>query len=33
MAALAPVVSWARDKIKDPEFMKNLSEALDIMKG
>jgi|LakMenE01Jun11ns_1017448.scaffolds.fasta_scaffold9953548_6 hypothetical protein len=33
MAALALVVSWVRDKIKDPEFMENLRGALDIIKG
>lgn len=33
MAALAPVVSWLRDLIRDPKFMENFREAVEIMKG
>lgn len=33
MAILAPVVSWLRDLIKDPAFMENFREAVEIMKG
>jgi hypothetical protein len=33
MALLAPLVSWIRDLIKNPEAMENLKGALDVMKG
>lgn len=33
MAALTPVVIWVRGLIQSPAFMKNLEEALEILKG
>jgi hypothetical protein len=33
MAALSPVVIWIRSLIRDPEFMKNFLEAVDLFKG
>jgi hypothetical protein len=33
MGALAPVASWLRDLIKDPVFIENFKEAMEIMKG
>jgi len=33
MAALTPVVIWVRGLLQSPEFMKNIKEAIEIMKG
>jgi hypothetical protein len=33
MAALTPVVIWVRSLIRSPEFMKNMEEAVEILKG
>lgn len=33
MAVFAPVVAWIRDLIRDPKFMENFREAVEIMKG
>lgn len=33
MGALTPVVIWVRSLIQSPEFMKNLEEAKEILKG
>jgi hypothetical protein len=33
MSALAPIVSWLRDLIKDPEFLENMKGVMDILKG
>ncbi len=33
MGVLAPVASWLRDLIKDPEFIENFKGAMEIMKG
>jgi len=33
MAALTPVVIWVRGLLQSPEFMKNLEEAKEILKG
>lgn len=33
MGALTPVVVWIRSLIQSPEFMKNLVESLELLKG
>lgn len=33
MALLTPVVIWVRGLLQSPEFMKNIREAMEIMKG
>lgn len=33
MAVLAPVVIWVRGLLQSPEFMKNIKETMEIMKG
>jgi len=33
MSALAPVVIWVRSLIRDPEFMENFLEAVELFKG